>query len=168
VRSSEASLSAARRGLSPTLSLAADKAIGSTNIGGGAYLNNGSVALDVTIPVYDQGITRANVASSRADVAVATADAATTRLDDPARRAASADRDRQRSRNARLDTRGDASGVEALHSTQGQYRAGVSTLPALIQAQAALASAATNIVNAIYTLRLAQSNLRYELGTILQ
>jgi outer membrane protein TolC len=44
----------------------------------------------------------------------------------------------------------------------------VSTLPSLIQAEASLASAATNIVNAIYTLRIAENNLRYALGTNLE
>ena len=168
VRSSEASLRAAKRGLSPTLSLAASKALDSTNPGGGAYLNSGSVALDLTIPVYDQGITRANVASSRAQVAVATADAATTRLtiqQDVRQALIEIVSDRSTLDSTRAAY---ASGVEALRSTQGQYRAGVSTLPALIQAQATLTSAATDIVNAIYTLRLAQSNLRFALGTILQ
>jgi hypothetical protein len=37
-----------------------------------------------------------------------------------------------------------------------------------VQAEATLATAATNIVNAIYAERLAQSTLRYALGTILQ
>jgi outer membrane protein TolC len=168
LRSSEASLRAARRGLSPSLSLAANKALGSTSPGGGAYLNSGSIALDLSIPVYDQGVTRANVASSRAEVAVSTADAKTTQLtiQQDVRQALIAivsDRSTLDSSRAAY-----ASGVEALRSTQGQYRAGVSTLPSLIQAQATLASAATNIVNAIYSLRLAQSNLRYALGTILQ
>jgi outer membrane protein TolC len=168
VRSSEASLRAAKRGLSPTLSLAADKALGSTNPGGGAYLNDGSVALDLTIPVYDQGITRANVASSRAQVAIATSEAATTQLtiqQDVRQALIAIVSDRSTLDSTRVAY---ASGIEALRSTQGQYRAGVSTLPALIQAQSTLASAATNIVNAIYTLRLAQSNLRFALGTILQ
>jgi len=44
----------------------------------------------------------------------------------------------------------------------------VSTLPALVQAEATLATSATNIVNAIYAERLAESNLRYAMGTILQ
>jgi outer membrane protein len=168
IRSSEASLRAARRGLSPSLSLAASKGIGSTDTGGGAYLNNGSIGFNISIPVYDGGITRANVASSRASVAIATANAATTRLtvQQDVRQALIA----IVSDRATLDqTRAAyASGVSSLRSTQGQYQAGVSTLQALIQAEATLASAATNIVNAIYRLRVAQSNLRYALGTILQ
>ncbi len=168
IRSSQASLLAARRGLSPTLSLAADKGLDSTSPGGGSYLNEGSIGLNVTIPIYDQGVTRANVASSRAGVAIAVANAATTRLtvQHDVRQALIA----IVSDRALLDsTRAAyASGVEALQSTQGQYRAGVSTLQALIQAEATLASAATNIVDAIYSLRLAQSNLRYALGTNLQ
>jgi outer membrane protein len=168
IRSSQASLRAAKRGLSPTLSLAANKGLDSTNPDGNAYLNTGSIGLDLTIPVYDGGITRANVASSTASLAVATANAATTRLtvQQDVRQALIA----IVSDRATLDQTRAAytSAVTSLQSTQGQYRVGVSTLPSLIQAEATLASAATNIVNAIYTLRLAQSNLRYALGTILQ
>jgi outer membrane protein TolC len=168
IRSNEASLRAAQRGLSPTLSFAGNKSLASSNVGGGAYLNSANVALDIKIPLYDQGVTRANVASSRASVAIAAADADTTKLtvQQDVRQALIA----IVSDRATLDqTRAAyAAAVTSLQSTQGQYRVGVSTLPALIQAEATLASAATNIVTAIYTLRLAQSNLRYALGTILQ
>jgi outer membrane protein TolC len=168
IRSDQASLRAAQRGLSPTLSFAGNKSLSSSNVGGGAYLNSANVALDIKIPLYDQGVTRANVASSRASVAIAAANADTTKLtvQQDVRQALIA----IVSDRATLDqTRAAyAAAVVSLRSTQGQYRVGVSTLPALIQAEATLASAATNIVNAIYTLRLAQSNLRYALGTILQ
>jgi len=168
VAADEASLRAARRGLAPSLSFSGAKGIESTNLGGGAIRNDGSLAFDVTIPVYDQGVTRANVASSRATVAIATANAATTRLtvaQDVRQALISIVSDR-----AVLDQTRAAydSAVSSLRSTQGQYRVGVSTLPSLIQAEASLASAATNIVNAIYTLRIAENNLRYALGTNLQ
>jgi outer membrane protein TolC len=168
VASDEASLRGARRGLSPTLSFSGSKGIESTNLGGGAIRNDGTLGFDVTIPIYDRGTTRANVASSRATVAIAAANEATTRLSvaqDVRQALISIVSDR-----AILDQTRAAydSGVTSLRSTQGQYRVGVSTLPALIQAEATLASAATNIVNAIYTLRIAENNLRYALGTNLQ
>ncbi len=56
----------------------------------------------------------------------------------------------------------------SLASTQGQYRVGVTNLPTLITAETTLASASTTLVNAIYTFQLAQSNLRYAMGTNLQ
>ena len=168
VGSNQALLRAARRGLSPTLSLSAAKGISSSGIGGGAYLNNADLGLDIKIPLYDQGMTRANVASSRANVDIARANAATTRLtvQQDVRQALIA----IVSDRSTLDQTRTAyqAALVSLRSTQSQYRVGVSTLPALIQAEATLASAATNIVNAIYTLQLAESNLRFALGTILQ
>jgi len=168
VAADEASLRGARRGLSPTLSFSGSKGLESSNIGGGAIRNDGTLGLTVSIPIYDQGITRANVASSRATVAIANANAATTRItvsQDVRQALISIVSDR-----AVLDQTRAAydSAVISLRSTQGQYRVGLSTLPSLIQAEATLASAATNIVNAIYTLRIAENNLRYALGTNLQ
>jgi outer membrane protein len=162
VEADEASLREARRGLSPTLSFSGSKGLESSNLGGGA------IGLSLTLPIYDRGITRANVASSRATVAIAAADAATTRLtvaQDVRQALIAIVSDR-----AVLDqTRAAyASAVTSLRSTQAQYRVGVSTMPSLIQAETTLASAATNIVNAIYTLRIAENNLRYALGTNLQ
>jgi outer membrane protein len=168
VRSNQASLRAAQRGLSPTLSFAGSKGIESESPGGGVYRNDSSLGLDLSIPVYDQGITRANVASSRASLAIAIADAATTRLtvgQDVRQALIAIVSDRATLEETRIAY---TSSLSALRSNQAQYRAGVSTLPALVQAEATLATAATNIVNAIYAERLAQSKLRYAMGTILQ
>jgi outer membrane protein TolC len=168
IAADEASLRGARRGLSPTLSFSGSKGLESSNLGGGAIRNDGTLGFALTIPIYDRGVTRANVASSRATVAIATADAATTRLtvaQDVRQALISIVSDR-----AVLDQTRAAydSAVTSLSSTQGQYRVGMSTLPSLIQAEATLAAAATNVVNAIYTLRIAENNLRYALGTNLQ
>ena len=167
-RSSEASLRAARRGLSPSISLAATKGLASTSIGGGSFRNDGTVGFTVDIPIYDQGVTHANIASGKANVAIANAGVASTRLtvQQDVREALIAivsDRASLDSTRAAYD-----SAVTSLRSTQGQYRAGVTTLPSLIQAETTLSSAATNIVNAIYKSQLAQVNLRYAVGTILQ
>jgi outer membrane protein TolC len=168
IAADEASLRSARRGLSPTLSFSGSKGLESSNLGGGAIRNDGTLGFTVTIPIYDQGVTRANVASSRATVAIANANAATTRLtvaQDVRQALISIVSDR-----AVLDQTRAAydSAVTSLRSTQGQYRVGLSTLPSLIEAEATLAAAATNIVNSIYTLRIAENNLRYALGTNLQ
>ena len=167
-RSSEASFRAARRGLSPSVSLSGTKGIESTSIGGGSYRNYGTIGLTIEVPIYDQGITHANIASAKANVAIANASAAITRLtvQQDVREALIdivSDRASLDSTRAAYD-----SAVTSLRSTQGQYRAGVTILPSLIQAETTLASAATNIVNAIYKSQLAQVNLRYAVGTILQ
>jgi len=168
VRSSQASLRASQRGLSPTVSFAGSKGIDSSSPGGGAYRNESSLGIDITIPVYDQGVTRAHIASSRASLAIATADAATTRLtvgQDVRQALIGVVSDRATLEETRVAY---TSSLSALQSNQAQYKAGVSTLPALVQAEATLATSATNIVNAIYAERLAESNLRYAMGTILQ
>ena len=167
-RSSEASLRAARRGLSPSVSFSATKGFGSTSIGGGSFRNDGTVGFTVSIPIYDQGITHANVLSGKASVAISKAGIAGTRLtvQQDVREALIeivSDRASLDSTRAAYD-----SAATSLRSTQGQYRAGVTTLPSLIQAETTLASAATNIVNAIYKSQLAAVNLRYATGTILQ
>jgi len=168
VAADEASLRGARRGASPTLSFSGSKGLESSNLGGGAIRNDGTVGVSLAIPVYDQGVTRANVASERASVAIATANAATTRLtvaQDVRQALISIVSDRAVLDQARASY---DSAVTSLHATQGQYRVGVGTLPSLIQAETTLASAATTIVNAIYTLRVAENNLRYAMGTNLQ
>jgi outer membrane protein TolC len=168
IAADEASLRGARRGVSPSLSFSGSKGIESTSLGGGAIRNDGTVGLSLTIPMYDQGVTRANVASARASVAIAAANAATTRLSvaqDVRQALISIVSDRAVLDQARA---GYESAVTSLHATQGQYRVGVGTLPSLIQAETTLASAATTIVNAIYTLRIADNNLRYAMGTNLQ
>ena len=168
VRSSQAALRAAQRGLSPTVSFAGSKGLASSSPGGGAFRNDSSLGIDLSIPVYDQGITRANIASSRASLSIATADAATTRLvvgQDVRQALIGIVSDRATLEQTRVAY---TSSLSALRSNQAQYRAGVSTLPALVQAEATLATAATNIVNAIYAERLAQSTLHYAMGTILQ
>jgi outer membrane protein len=168
VRSSQSSLRAAQRGLSPTVSFSGSKGLGSSDLGGGAFRNNASIGFDITIPVYDQGVTRANVASSRASLAISRADADTTRLtvgQDVRQALIAIVSDRATTDQTRVAY---TSSLSALRSNQAQYKAGVSTLPALVQAEATLATAGTNIVNAIYAELLARSNLRYAMGTILQ
>jgi outer membrane protein TolC len=124
--------------------------------------------LTFSAPLYDQGVTHANVLGSKANVAIANAGVASTRLTV-----------QQDVREALIDIVSDGasldstraaygSAVTSLRSTQGQFRAGGSTLPSLIQAETTLSSSATDIVNAIYKLQLAKANLRYALGTILQ
>jgi len=168
VRSSQASLRASQLGLSPTVSFAGSKGLGSSSPGGGAYRNDASLGIDISIPIYDQGVTRAHVASSRASLAIARADEATTRLtvgQDVRQALIGIVSDRATLEESRIAY---TSSLTALRSNQAQYKAGVSTLPALVEAEATLATSATNIVNAIYAELLAHSTLRYAMGTILQ
>ncbi|MBV8150413.1 MAG: TolC family protein, partial [Candidatus Eremiobacteraeota bacterium] len=51
-----------------------------------------------------------------------------------------------------------------LRATQAQYRAGVTTLPLLLNAQVQLSKALTDEVNAIYNLRIAEQNFLFAIG----
>jgi len=165
VVSARESLLAAQRGLSPTLSASLSKGLASEDPAGGSYRNNAAIGVTVAIPIYDRGSTRASIAQARA-----TAD----RLGVVERGTALSVQ--QDVRNALIGTisaqstldqaRAEfASAAQTLAQTQGQYRAGVTTLPSLVQAQTAFTQASTDIVNAIYSLRQAEATQRYALGT---
>jgi len=57
-----------------------------------------------------------------------------------------------------------AKAQEILRATQAQYRAGVTTLPLLLNAQVGLTTAQTDYVNALYALRQAEQTFLYALG----
>jgi outer membrane protein TolC len=54
--------------------------------------------------------------------------------------------------------------VTNLQSTQAQYKAGVTTLPLLLNAQVQLTQALTDQVTAVYTLRQAEQTYLYQIG----
>ena len=53
---------------------------------------------------------------------------------------------------------------EILSATQAQYRAGVTTLPLLLNAQVGLTQAETDQLNAVYALRQAEQTYLFALG----
>ncbi len=143
------SLAASQRGLSPTLSASLSKGLSSSDAGGGSYRNSASIGFNVEIPIYDRGATHASIAEARAT---------TNRLTLVERGTAiSVQQDVRNaligivSAQSTLDqARAEfASAAQTLAQTQGQYRAGVTSLPSLVQAQTAFTQASTDIVNAI-------------------
>jgi outer membrane protein len=168
IDAASASLRAERLGFSPTVSLGATKTLASTGRLGDAYRNSASIGLSLSIPIFDQGATKANVALAKASLDLSKAGAATVRamVESDVRNAMiSLVSDRSTLDQARAAY---ASAQASLAATQGQYRLGITTLPALVTAESSLAVAATGLVTGIYTFRLAQANLRYALGTNLQ
>jgi outer membrane protein len=168
VASSQSSLRSAKLGLSPTVSLGATKDLDSTSIGGSDFRNDASLGVSISIPIYDQGITKANVASAKATLAENQANTQTTGLtvqSDVRDALITVVSDRSSLDEARAAY---AAAQASLASTQGQYRVGVTNLPTLITAETTLASASTTLVTSIYTFQFAQANLRYEMGTNLE
>ena len=155
----------AQRGRSPSVSSTASKGLSSFDVSGGSFRNNASLGLSVSIPIYDQGLYRANVTAAQATLGRLSAAQRGTTL--------TIQRDVRDallsviSAQSTLDqARAEyTSANRSLRQTQSQYKAGVTTLPSLVQAQTALAQALTDIVNAIYSLRQAQAALRYAVGS---
>jgi outer membrane protein len=159
------SLRAAKLGLFPTLSAsgAASDASQAKNVAD--FRNNQSIGLNLSVPIFDQGVTSANVATARANLAIASANLQNTALGLQLNVkqalsnlvAASA---------ALSETEQEyATALVNVESTQAQYRAGVTTLPLLLNAQVQLTQALTDQVTAVYTLRENEQAYLYAVGS---
>jgi outer membrane protein len=164
VVSSQESLRAARLGNFPNINGAANYGTSSTDASGGTFRNSGSIGLTLTIPFYDRGVTRAQTEQAQAQLDKANAQytialqgiqlnvqqslvnliAAYASLDQT---------------NAEL-----AKAQDVLRATQAQYRAGVTTLPLLLNAQVGITQALTDEVTAVYTVRQAEQALLFAEG----
>jgi outer membrane protein TolC len=166
VQSAQYSLKAAKLGLFPSLGATGQAATSSTDPGGGSYRNNSSIGLALTIPIYDQGITAANTLQAQATLDKANASLQTTKLGIQlnVKQALT----NLVSAQAALEQASVAyqNANEVLRSTQAQYRAGVTTLPLLLNAQVGMTQALTQGVNAIYNLRLSEQQYLYATGEI--
>jgi outer membrane protein len=164
VQSGQAALREAKLGLFPTLSGSATAQTASTNQQAGAYLNGNSIGLVLTVPLFDQGITAADVLEAHANLdkynaaveisrqsiqlsvkqALVNLVAARSQLDEAQAEIQKAN--------------------EVLRATQAEYRAGVTTLPLLLNAQVGITQALVDQVSAVYSLRQAEQTYLYAVG----
>jgi outer membrane protein len=166
VVSAQESLRAAKLGLFPVLSGAASAGTNSSNEQGGAYRNASQVGLTLSIPIYDQGITAANTAQAQANVDKAVAGLQNTKLGIQLN-VKQALTNLVSSKSALDQAAAElANAIEVLQSTQAQYKAGVTTLPLLLNAQVGLTQAVTDRVTTIYNLRLSEQQFLYSTGEI--
>jgi outer membrane protein TolC len=164
VVSFQENLRAQRLGNFPSINAAASYGTNSTDVNGGTYRNNGSVGLTLTVPIYDRGVTRAEVAQAQGqlDNAIAQLQSEQQSVQLSVRTAlvnlisAYAALDQT---NAEL-----TKAQEVLKSTEAQYKAGVTTLPLLLNAQVGITQALTDEVSAAYTVRQAEQALLYAEG----
>jgi outer membrane protein TolC len=166
LESAQFSLKQARLGLFPSLGASGQAGTASSDPGGGSYRNSSSIGIALTIPLFDQGITAANSAQAQANLDKAAAGLQNTKLGiqlnvkqaltNLVSAQAALDQARVELTNA----------MEVLRSTQAQYRAGVTTLPLLLNAQVGMTQALTDRVNTIYNLRLAEQAFLYATGAI--
>lgn len=164
VASAQASLKAARLGLFPNLSGSASYGTTSTAPDGTAFRNSGSVGVSLSIPIFDQGITHAQVEQAQGQLDAATAALETARegiqlnvkqtLVNLVSAGATFTQTQAELANAR----------QVLQATQAQYAAGVTTLPLLLNAQVGLTQALVDQVNAVYSLRQAEAAFLFAEG----
>ncbi len=160
-----ASLRAAKLGLFPTLNGTVGQNVASTDTTGGTFRNNSSIGVSLSIPIFDQGVTAAQTQQAQAavDRNNAILDNARLGIQLNVKQAlvslitARAGLDQA---NAEL-----TKAQEVLRSTQAQYRAGVTTLPLLLNAQVGLTTALTDQVTAVYSLRQAEQAFLFAEGS---
>lgn len=166
VAAARASLRAARLGLLPSLSGSASSGTASTDTTGGTYRNSGSLGLNLSVPLFDQGQTAASSAQARASLDKAQANLESARLGiqlnvKQALIGLVSARAALDQSQAEYDK-----AIQVLQATQAQYAAGVTTLPLLLNAQVGLTQALSDRVTTVYGVRTAEQTLLYALGSI--
>ncbi|HTV72107.1 MAG TPA: TolC family protein [Candidatus Acidoferrales bacterium] len=164
VEAARLSLVSARRAYIPSVSGTAEDGTSSTSPTGGDFRNSNELGLELSVPIYDQGILRADVAQAQANLDSANAAFLTTQ-----------EGMQLNVKEALVNfisaqsavTQANAEYSEALvvfQSTQAQYRAGVTTLPLLLDAEVSLTTALTDQVTTVYSLRQAEQAFLYAEG----
>ncbi|HZY97233.1 MAG TPA: TolC family protein [Candidatus Cybelea sp.] len=132
--------------------------------GPSSYSNNKTVGLNLTIPIYDQGITNFNVANAAAQLDQAVATFRSTRLtveSDVRSALATLISARASLVQARLELR---SAQVTLDATQAQYKVGATTILNVVTAEANLSTAQSAYITALYGVRTAEQNYLYATG----
>lgn len=164
VLAAQYNVQAQRAGYFPSLTGSASYGTSSTTVNGTNFQPNSSVGLTLSIPLYDQGVTRAQTQQAVAQLDLANAQLAQTKLGvelnvQQALVTLLSDQAAVTQTEAAL-----LSAQESLRATQAQYRAGVTNLFSLLQAQTNLTQAETTELTAVYTLRQAEQSYVFALG----
>jgi outer membrane protein TolC len=166
VSSAQASVRAAKLAAFPLIGATASSGTASTSVGGTNFAANWSVGASLSFPLYSGGLIRSQADQARAFEQQAEANLKSTQLNvylnvqqaylQLATAAASLN-------TARVAFQ---QGVVVLDVTNAQYKAGVTTLPLLLNAQTQLTTVRSNYIQALYAYKIAQQNLLYAEGTI--
>jgi outer membrane protein len=155
---------AAKRSKYPTLSGSAVASTTSTDTQAGAFRPTNVLGLQLSIPLFAPGLVHAATGEARAtwDAGLAQLETARLSLQLNVKQALVS----FVSAKAAVD-QADAEYAQALtvlQSTQAQYRAGVTTLPLLLNAQVSMATALADQVKSVYSLRQAEQAFLYAEG----
>jgi outer membrane protein TolC len=130
-----------------------------------AFSNDKAIGLTLTVPIYDQGVTNYNVALAAATLDTANANYNQTRLQvESDVRSALANLISARALLVQTNSELNAARV-SLDATQAQYKVGATTIINVVTAEANLATAQADNIQAIYGVQNAQQNYLYATGT---
>jgi len=132
--------------------------------GPSSWSNDKTLGLNLTIPIYDQGVTNYNVAvaASQLDQAVATFNSTRLTVESDVRSAlATLISARASLVQARSELR---SAQVTLDATQAQYKVGATTILNVVTAEANLSTAQSTYITALYGVQTAQQNYLYATG----
>ncbi len=166
LQAAQENVRAARLGRFPVLAGTASDGVASTSPSGGNFGNSYSVGLALSFPIFDGGLIRAQTALTEAQANTAQANLQTAQLNvrlnvQQAYLGVSTASAGLTAANAELDQ-----ARVVLSVTNAQYRAGVTTLPLLLNAQNQLTRAQSDQVNALYAYKTAQQQLLYAEGIL--
>jgi len=153
-----------RSNLLPSLTANASYGTSSTTVTGTNFRPGSNIGATLSIPIFDQGVTRAETAQAQAQLDLAQSQLDQTRL--------GLELNVRQALVGLVTAQGAVAQAQAelakareiLKATQAQYRAGVTTLPLLLNAQVGLTQAETDQLNAIYGLRQAEQTYTFALG----
>ena len=132
---------------------------------GSTYTNTKTLGLNLSIPIYDQGLTNYNVAVAAATLDVAYATLRQTQLQVQSDvRSALANLISARALLVQTNSELNAAKV-SLDATQAQYRVGATTIINVVTAEANLSTAQSDQIQALYGVQTAQQNYLYATGT---
>ena len=129
-----------------------------------AWSNDKSIALILTVPIYDQGLTNYNVAvaASQLDQALATLNTTRLTVESDVRSALAT---LISARASLVQARSELTSAQvSLDATQAQYRVGASTILNVVTAEANLSTAQSTYITALYGVYTAEQNYLYATG----
>lgn len=165
-RAAEANVRAAKLARFPVLAGNATDGTSSTSQTGSNYANSYSFGASLSFPILDGGLIRGQTEGARAQQRTAQANLQNTQLTVSlnVQQAVLALQTALSALSASNTELSQARTVVAV--TNAQYKAGVTTLPLLLNAQNQLTRAETDQVNALYGYKIAQQQLFYAEGSL--
>lgn len=132
--------------------------------GPSSWSNSQTLGLNLTIPIYDQGVTNYNVAvaASQLDQAIALLNSTKLTVESDVRSALAT---LISARSSLVQARSELTAAQvSLSATQAQYKVGATTILNVVTAEANLTTAQSAYISAFYGVRTAEQNYLYATG----